>query len=328
MKGVRNSKKSKKPKKGIRYIAQKLRKYYPKRYTSFNDALVKARTIKSTLDSRSETTDKKIILKNIFSVERIPRPPKDNEPIIPADKFYTAFDYFDAIDVSDLIKLQLPSNVYVESRISPTDLPMLQGMTDNDAKFKAETGNDLSKEYFSKFINWGNELQILSLNKYPMFFVFTKPIRKNNKWVMFIVSCDEGGIRCDYGFDPDKDGKPSEIYTCADEYEDMPYNSLRAEAKKRGIKTKNPKKKDLVELLRQYDKNNAPQPKEIAKKESTKGTESIKLEKELEVEKQKTADSQSELIRQQNIKDINTLFLRGDLTKIEWKEAIAELRKK
>ena len=67
MAGVSNSKKKSKkgrPKKGVRYIAQKLRKYYPKRYVNFSEALIKARTIKSELDLRLDPNDKKVILRN------------------------------------------------------------------------------------------------------------------------------------------------------------------------------------------------------------------------------------------------------------------------
>jgi len=332
MAGVSNSsKKSKKrrpkqrrPKKGVRYIAQKLRKYYPKRYKNYNEALEKARKIKSELDLRSEKIEKRVNLKNIFSVERIPRQPKDEKPEIP-EKFYDAFNYFEVIDVAFEIQTQLPENVYVKSKISKESLPLLRGLTDNEEKFKAETGKELEEEYFSDFIKWGNELQTLSDNKYPMFFTFLPPIRENGKWVMYLVSSDDGGIKCDYGFDPEIGGSPNEIYVCADDYENMPYNSLRSEVRKRGIKTKNPTKKDLVQILRQDDKNKAPEPKKSKEKKSS-DTDSLAIEKEKT--KQKEADVK--LLSEQNKKrELDLRQQELDMEKIQYGlMTIAEFKKK
>lgn len=339
MAGVSNSsKKSKKqrpkqrrPKKGVRYIAQKLRKYYPKRYKTFNDALSKARIIKSELDLRSDSVGKRVILKNIFSIERIPRPPKDEKPQIP-EKFYEAFDYFLVIDVAEEIRTQLPENVYVKSKISKSELPLLRGLTDNEKNFKAETGKELDEVYFSDFIKYGNELQKLTENAYPMFFTYLPPIRENGKWVMYLVSSDDGGIKCDYGFDPDNYSSPTEIYVCADKYEDMPYNALRTEVRKRGIKSYNPTKKELVKLLRQNDKENAPEPKN--KKDKTlKDIDNITIQKEKT--KQKEADvkilSEKNKAKELDLKQ-QELDLRKqelDMEKIQYGlMTIAEFKKK
>jgi hypothetical protein len=332
MAGVSNSSKKSKqrrpkkrrPKKGVRYIAQKLRKYYPKRYKTFNEALEKARKIKSELDLRSEETEKRVNLKNIFSVERIPRQPKDEKPEIP-EKFYEAFDYFMVIDVPDLIRTQLPENVYVKSKISKENLPLFRGLTDNVQKFEAETGKDLEDEYFDDFLKWGNDLQNLSENKYPMFYTFLPPIRENGKWVMYLVSSDDEGVKCDYGFDPEVSGSPTEIYVCADEYEDMPYNSLRSEVRKRGIKTKNPTKKELVKLLRQNDNEKSPEPKKIKEKKST-DTDNLAIEKEKT--KQKEADVK--LLSEQNKKrELDLRQQELDMEKIQYGlMTIAEFKKK
>jgi len=296
MKGVSNSKnkkKTKRPKKGVRYIAQKLRKYYPKRYKNFNEALIKSRLIKSELDLRSESKEKKVNLKNIFSIERIPKKIKDLEPNIP-DLFYEAKNYFEIIDVPFQISSQLPDNVYVESKISKSNLPLLQGMTDNEEKYKSETGNNLEEDYFKDFLDYGNDLQKLSDNKYPMFFVFLPPIRKNGKWVMYLVSSDDEGIKCDYGFDPEIKTIPSDIFVCPDNYEDMPYNSLRTEIKKRGIKAKNPTKQELVKLLKQNDQSKAPSPQPPPPQSSKKNEKTDKSEK-LELEKEKTKQKEAEV---------------------------------
>lgn len=327
MAGVSKSKKRSKqrrPKKGVRYIAQKLRKYYPKRYKNYNDALIKARLIKSELDLRSDAKEKRVILRNIFSVERIPKKQKVEEPKIP-EKFYEAYNYFEIIDVADEIGTQLPDNVYVESKISKSDLPLLKGMTDNVAKFKSETGKELEEEYFSDFIRWGNELQAISENKYPMFYTFLPPIRKNGKWVMYLVSSDDGGVKCDYGFDPEKSSSPTEVFTCADNYEDMPYNSLRSEVRKRGIKTKNPNKKQLIDILRQDDKQKAPEPKKTPQKKPS-DTDALAIQKE----KTKQAEAEAKILSEKNkSRELDIRQQELDMEKIQYGlMSVSEFKKK
>lgn len=341
MSGVRNSKKSakkKRPKKGVRYIAQKLRKYYPKRFPTYKDALTKAKVIKSELDLRSDEKSKKVNLKNIFSVERIPRVKKVpiEEPIIP-DKFYEAVEYFFVIDVPSDIATQLPENVFVESKISKADLPLLQGLTNNAENFKAETGKELEEEYFLEFINYGNKLQAISGNKYPMFFTYTKPELINGKWIMYLITCDEGdgdGIpptKCDYGFDPENPQTPTEFFTSCENYEDMPYNSLRAEVKKRGIKTKNPTKKDLIDILKASDKKVAPEPKKAQKKASD--TDSVALEKEKTKQKEVDVKILAEKNREKELdieqQKIDLRKQELDMEKIQWGAmTIAQFKKK
>jgi hypothetical protein len=327
MAGVSNSKKQKKykrAKKGVRYIAQKLRKYYPKRYKNFNEALVKARTIKSELDLRSDEKTKRVNLRNIFSIERIPKKPKDVAPDIP-DLFYEAKNYFEIIDVAFQISTQLPEKVYVESKISKENLPLLKGMTDNETIFRQETGKELEEEYFKDFIDWGNELQKLSDNKYPMFYVFLPPIRKNGKWVMYLVSSDDDGIKCDYGFDPEISGTPTDIFVCPDNYEDMPYNSLRTEVKKRGIKAKTPTKTELIRLLKENDKEKAPKPAPPKEKKSDK-SETLALEKEKTKQKEAEAKILSEKNKQREL-DLREQEL--DMEKIQYGlMTVAEFKKK
>ena len=327
MVGVRNLKKNQKKnrlKKGVRYIAQKLKKYYPKRYKNFNQALEKARQIKLELSLRSDANSKKIILKNIFSIERIPRNPKDEYPKIP-EKFYDAYNYFSIIDVEEEIQFQLPENVYVKSKISKEDLPLLRGLTDNQELFKLESGENLQEEYFSDFIKWGNDLQLLSDNKYPLFYTFLPPIRENGKWVMYLVSSDDDGIKCDYGFDPEIKKSPTEIYICPNNYEDMPYNALRVEAKKRNIKLLNPTKKKLIEVLYQTDKDKPSKPAIPALKAELKS-------KELLVEKEKTKQKEFDfkILSEENKKrELDIRQQELDMEKIQYGiMSIQEFKKK
>jgi hypothetical protein len=154
-----------------------------------------------------------------------------------------------------------------------------------------------------------------------MFYTFLPPIRKNGKWVMYLVSSDDGGVKCDYGFDPEKSSSPTEIFTCADNYEDMPYNSLRSEAKKQGIKLKNPTKAKLVDALREKAKKDAPEPKKSkTKKQSNDDLLAVEKEKtkqkEAEIKILEQKNKQKELdLKQQEI-DLRKQEL--DMEKIQW----------
>jgi hypothetical protein len=282
--------------------------------------LVKARTIKSELDLRSDEKERRVNLRNIFSIERIPRPLKDEKPVIP-QKFYEAYNYFEIVNVADEIKTQLPENVYVKSKISKDSLPLLRGLNDNVEKFETETGKDFEDEYFDDFIKWGNDLQNLSDNQYPMFYTFLPPIRENGKWVMYLVSSDDDGIKCDYGFDPEISGTPTDIFVCPDNYEDMPYNSLRTEVKKRGIKAKTPTKTELIRLLKENDKEKAPKPAPPKEKKSDK-SETLALEKE----KTKQKEAEAKILEQKNREkeldlkqqEIDLRKQELDMEKIQW----------
>lgn len=269
------------PKKGVRYIAQKLRKYYPKRYKNFNEALIKSRVIFQELDKRSDPKTKRVNLRNIFSVERIPKKPKDVEPIIPSG-FYEAKMFFDIENEFDLIYRQLPEKVYVKSKISKESLPLLQGDKDNAQQIEEKFQEKAYVLYFKDFVDYGNEMLELSQgdtsDDVTCFYTYTKPIKKNGKWIMYIIACDEDGIQCDYGFDPDDFQLPKQFIECPKNFQDMPYNALRREAKKRGIKfKKSPTKSELIsELEKQPTPTPTPQP---AKPTSKSEQSDVELEK-------------------------------------------------
>ena len=284
----------KKPKKGIRYIAQKLRKYYPKRYKNFNEALVKSRVIFDELSKRTDEKSKRVNLRNIFSVERIPKKPKDEEPTIPSG-FYEPKPYYDIGNEFDLIELQLPKNVYIESKISKSNLPLLQGDVDNETNIQTEFQQSPYEVYFKDFVDYGNKMLELSggetSSDVTCFYTYTKPIRKNGKWTMFIISSDDEGIQCDFGFDPDDFSLPDQFIECPQNYDDMPYNALRREASKKGIKfKKSPTKKDLIEKLKKYsnEKPQSEKPSSEKPKKEKNAKDEISLEKEKT--KQKEAD--------------------------------------
>jgi hypothetical protein len=327
--------KTKKPKKGIRYIAQKLRKYYPKRYKNYNEALVKARVVFTELNSRQDAKSKKVNLRNIFSVERIPKKPKDEFPEIP-EKFFEANYFYEVGDVFEEIRTQLPNNVFVESKISKTGLPILQGFEDNALKIQEEFNQEPYELYFKDFVEYGNKLLDLSGGKTSdyvnLFYTFTTPIRKNGKWVMYLISCDQDSIKCDFGFDPDEANLPDQFIECPTNYEDMPYNTLRTEAKKQGIKfKKSPTKKHLVSALKKTE--TPPPPKDSKTSKKSTESDSIALEKE----KQKTITSETKKIEaeakkiaeENRKKELDIRQQELDMEKIQYGiMTVAEFKKK
>jgi hypothetical protein len=306
----------KKPKKGVRYIAQKLRKYYPLRYKNFNEALVKARIISEELKQRSDPKTRRVNLRNIFSVERIPRKPQDVEPLIPSG-FYKAKYFFDVNNEFDLIKLQLPINVFVESKISKKTLPQLQGDIDNASKIQDDFQADPYELFFKDFVDYGNAMLDLSNGEtsdyVSVFYTYTKPIRKNGKWVMFIIPSDKEAIQCDFGFDPNDFQLPNQFIECPTNYEDMPYNFLRRKAKQNGIKfKKSPTKKELIDALKKSDQPQS-QPKE--KPTKPQKTEDADLEKQ----KTKRIEAETKKIEAENKKrELDLREQELDMEKIQY----------
>ena len=307
----------KKPKKGIRYIAQKLRKYYPKRYKNFNEALVKSRVIFDELSKRTDEKLKRVNLRNIFSVERIPKKPKDVEPTIPSG-FYEPKPYYDIGNEFDLIELQLPDNVYIESKVSKSNLPILQGDVDNATNIQNEFQQDPYEVYFKDFVDYGNKMLELSQgdtsDDVTCFYTYTKPIRKNGKWVMFIISSDDKGIQCDFGFDPDDFSLPDQFIECPQNYDDMPYNALRREATKKGIKfKKSPTKKELISELKKQSTSEKPSGEKPPK--NPKKQDDVELEKS----KTKRIEAETKKIEAENKKrELNIREQELDMEKIQY----------
>jgi hypothetical protein len=305
----------KKPKKGIRYIAQKLRKYYPKRYKNFNEALLKSRVIFDELSKRTDEKSKRVNLRNIFSVERIPKKPKDEEPDIPSG-FYESKYFFDIGNEFDLIYRQLPENVFIESKVSKSNLPQLKGDEDNETKIQTEFQADPYELYFKDFVDYGNKMLELGQGDYnenSLYYTYTKPIRKNGKWVMYIISSDDEGIQCDYGFDPDDFSLPDQFVECPKDYEDMPYNVLRREARQQGIKfKKSPTKKDLISELKKQSKPEKPTAEKPKKNKKS-------LDVDSEKEKTKRIEAEAKKLDAENKKrELDLREQELDMEKIQY----------
>ena len=111
----------------------------------------------------------------------------------------------------------------------------------------------------------------------------------------------------------------------------MPYNSLRSEVKKRGIKTKNPTKKQLIDILKASDKKVAPEPKKPQKKASD--TDSVAFEKEKTKQKEIDVKILAEKNREKELdieqQKIDLKKQELDMEKIQWGAmTIAQFKKK
>jgi hypothetical protein len=163
-----------------------------------------------------------------------------------------------------------------------------------------------------------------------LFYVYTKPIRKNGKWVMYIITSDDNGIQCDFGFDPDDFSLPDQFVECPKNYEDMPYNVLRREARQQGIKfKKSPSKKDLISELKKQSK---PEKPTAEKPKKTKKSEDVELEKEktkrIEAETKRIEAETKKLAEKNKERELDLRQQELDMEKIQWNLMSVEEYKK
>jgi hypothetical protein len=274
--GKKNNKPARK-KKGLPYLASILRRYYPKRYPKgkigYALSLQRAREIKIELEKRPDEKSRRFTVRNMFSVERktrIAKEPIASEPKLPS-YFTEGIPYWE-LDPKVFWKTvedQLPKTLFIKSKISRDDLPILQGGVDNKSE-KQKENIEFYEEYFQDFVKWGNQMADLDPNTSSdspnlVYFCLTTPVLKNDKWVSYLISCAKDGIKCDFGFDPENPtAEPDKLFVCDDNYELLSYNELRKEAKTRGIKLKNPKSKDLIKALRKDDDKKSAEKKQKA----------------------------------------------------------------
>ena len=290
-------KKKSKPVKGIRYIAQKLQKYYPKRFPKYSDALVKARIIFDKIKSDGNN----VTVRNIFGVERKHRVPKQNKPELP-EEITEPRPFYDLGSVASEIEDYLPVNIFIESKISPANLPQLHGGVDNSDLLKL----DIYDNYFRSFVNYGNSLGITSSDDITVYFKFTEPVFRGGKWISEIISTTPDGVQCDFGFDSESISESIEKSTeKLDEFDKMTFNELRKKIKDEGISLKKPNSQSMRQALREkankikagspVSKENLKLVKETTPVSTSNLSDEIKLQelknksKELEIQSQKVA---------------------------------------
>ena len=188
--------------KGVRYIANTLKKYFKGKYGSYAEALPRAREIHADLMKRGE----KVGVKSIFPMERKTRKPKEQpgEVVFPPELLVPT-NFFNLGDYPSLIAFT-SNNVFFESKLYSQSLPEIQG------------GDVVEyQEYFAPFVSFINSMMALEGEKSTTYETdwwvrCTPPIKVGpNRYVSKIISCDGSGDHFDYGFDPESETRPSEV---------------------------------------------------------------------------------------------------------------------
>ncbi len=188
-------------KKGIQYTAQRLTKYFPKKYPSYTSALPKARSILSSIEKSGE----KVTLKNIFSRIRTKRFTRtDALKLIFGSKGWKEIEqiqhYFDLISFSDYLK-NTPNILGFVSKLLPATTPQpIMGGAGHNYTYKT---------LFESYVNYINSIKLLTSDEdqryqSDWFVKVTVPKQKGKIWISEVISVDGNGNEFDYGFDPKK----------------------------------------------------------------------------------------------------------------------------
>lgn len=187
--------KSKKKLKGVRYVANVLKKYFKKKYPTYNSALPKAREVYTQLTS----TGQKITVANIQFLIRKRRigKPGEKAPLL-FYKLTSPEPYFELVKYSQYISVTT-SEVYFISDIFNEGVDYIQGGT--KSKYK---------DTFQGLVNFSNrqasEKQITDSDDIEIYVMCTRPVKGTGtlqgKWVSRIVTTDASGVEQDYGYDP------------------------------------------------------------------------------------------------------------------------------
>ncbi len=186
--------------KGVSYIATKLAKYYPNKFSGYKAALPEARLVLAQISDAGE----KVTVVNIKSKISTPRRKIKGAPVLP-QLMSEPINYFDLNSYIELIS-KLPDNLLFKSKLFPStvDQPIKGG------------GNYSYEELFKPFVDYCNAMSnqlAESSGEKPdsdsadWYVRCTEPVpdkRKKGMWLSNIISCDSRGNEFDYGFDPKK----------------------------------------------------------------------------------------------------------------------------
>jgi hypothetical protein len=293
--------------KGVRYISEKLNKYFSKKYPTKKSASEKAKEVLSILKSNNE----KVTIKNISNLIRKKREKgksKDDAPKLYRE-LQNPSEYFLLSSYPDWIQLTT-NEVWFESKISPSGLPMIQG--GSVAPYQ---------DYFKDFVDYINGMIALEegnedLYRTEYFVVCTKPNKRNprRRWESKILAIGSDGIPYSFGFDPNNPEKEAtRVDTTPNNREGQKWDEEEPEPKK--TPKKEPKSK--VEA-----KPKAGKPKKTPKaKTKTPKSKAKAPKKETKVSDEKT---KLELKRLQLIEKIYDMFLQGKITKEEMQKMVAK----
>jgi len=286
--------------KGVRYISEKLNKYFSKKYPTKKSASEKAKEVLSILKSNNE----KVTIKNISNLIRKKRDKgksKDDAPKLYRE-LQNPSEYFLLSSYPDWIQLTT-NEIWFDSKISPTGLPMIQG------------GSVASyQDYFKDFVDYTNEMVALSegdIDSLNMEYlvVCTKPNKRNprRRWESKILAIGSDGIPYNFGFDPNNPEKEAtRVDTTPSNREGQKWDEEEPESKE--TPKKEPKSKSKAKPKAEKPKKTPKAKAKTPKKETKVSDEKTKLE----------------LKRLQLIEKIYDMFLQGKITKEEMQKMVAK----
>lgn len=277
--------------KGVRGISKVLSYYYKKRYLNSETLKLKAREINQQL------TEQKLkpTVDNILKFARKKQQQQQSllapktKPTLP-DSLSQVSYYFELIEYPRYI-LSCTNQIFFTSNLWEISLPEIQGGSLVEYSV-----------YFADYVNYINGMKSQTTpeeKKYETEWLIkcTEPVYNptTKRWESKIVSVDGDEDLIDYGFDP-----------------------------------KNPKEDSTSLILSQKQKQaqgvGKKQPETTGTTKEKKSVEEIKAETEkikAETEKEK---QQKEKIKQENIKTLMELFKNKDITKLEFKEMMNDIK--
>jgi hypothetical protein len=184
-------KKTKPKYKGTRYVAKVLKKYFKKKYPTYNSALPKAREINDLLKKSGQ----KLTVKNVSELIRKKRGPKQQKKTAP-ELFYklkTPLYYFDLVDYPTYIN-DTTSEIHFVSKLF------------NEPDYEIQGGQRQPySNLFSSYVNYVNSIIDDDSDDYANEYMVmaTEPVynNQNKRWESEIISTDKSGQQKDYGFD-------------------------------------------------------------------------------------------------------------------------------
>jgi hypothetical protein len=293
--------------KGVRYISEKLNKYFSKKYPTKKSASEKAKEVLSILKSNNE----KVTIKTISSLIRKKREKGKSKGDAP--KLYRELqnpsEYFLLSSYPDWIQLTT-NEIWFDSKISPTGLPMIQG--GSVAPYQ---------DYFKDYVDYINGMIALEegnedLYRTEYFVVCTKPNKRNprRRWESKILAIGSDGIPYSFGFDPNNPEKEAtRVDTTPNNREGQKWDEEEPETKE--TPKKEPKSKSKAKPKAEKPKKTPKAKAKTPKKETKASDEKTKLE----LEKTKL-----ELKRLQLVEKIYDMFLEGKITKEEMQKMVAK----
>jgi hypothetical protein len=302
----------KKKYKGVRYINSSLKKYFGKKYPDTKLRQARAREIFNQLKQGSSLQDQKVILANIFPLERRSRQSRrteqDRSNLLP-DFLKEPQYYFYLTDYASVIDTMLSSSgVTFQSEISPAGLPNLKAGTDPNENF------DITyEEYFADFVEHCNDLKKKSGdNQYNIDWQVMCTVPDENL-VSTIISCDINEQPVDYGFDPENPKQRS-----AGPQITQPAPEPQAPSEQPPTRTGQP---TAADLSMQEKLNRA---KELELRESE--LKGLSADQKFELLKQERAAKAAEKSkRQDQVTKLLDMFSEGMLTKAEFKDMMNRL---